>query len=193
MQDEHLAKPTEQDDAPAASAAEAPVSEPQAAQPPDGTDAASDEAPAESPDELRRQRDDYYDRLLRATAEFDNFRKRTDRERRELAEHAARDLLTDLLPIVDDLERALAAEADDGEVYRRGVEIIYKQLLELLSRHGVAPIEALGAEFDPNLHQAVMHEPSETHRDGEIVEEMRRGYMLRDRLLRAAMVKVAKA
>ena len=190
MQDEHLAKPTEQDDAPAASAAEAPVSEPQAAQPPDGTDAASDEAPAESPDELRRQRDDYYDRLLRATAEFDNFRKRTDRE---LAEHAARGLLADLLPIVDDLERALAAEADDGEVYRRGVEIIYKQLLELLSRHGVAPIEALGAEFDPNLHQAVMHEPSETHRDGEIVEEMRRGYMLRDRLLRAAMVKVAKA
>ena len=73
------------------------------------------------------------------------------------------------------------------------MEIIYKQLLELLSRHGVAPIEALGADFDPNLHQAVMHEPSETHRDGEIVEEMRRGYMLRDRLLRAAMVKVAKA
>lgn len=144
-------------------------------------------------DGLRRERDEYYQRLLRATAEFDNFRKRTERERRDLSEHAARDLLTDLLPIIDDLERALAADTDDGVAYRRGVEIIHKQIIELVARRGVTPIDALGADFDPNLHQAVVHEPSEGHRDGEIIEELRRGYTLRDRLLRASMVKVAKA
>ena len=143
--------------------------------------------------EVRRQRDDHYQRLLRTTAEFDNYRKRTDRERRDLAEYAATDLLTDLLPVVDDLERALAADTTDAEVYRRGVEIIRKQLLDLLERRGVAPIEALGADFDPNLHQAVTQEASDTHRDGEVIEELRRGYTMRGRLLRASMVKVAQA
>ena len=144
-------------------------------------------------DRLQTERDQYYDRLLRTTADFDNYRKRIDRERRELAEHAATALLTDLLPLVDDLERALAADARDGDIDRRGVEIILKQLLDLLAARGVAPIEALGADFDPNLHQAVAHESSEAHRDGEVIEELRRGYTLRDRLLRASMVKVAKA
>ncbi|MEO2194512.1 MAG: nucleotide exchange factor GrpE [bacterium] len=143
--------------------------------------------------EVRRQRDDHYQRLLRTTAEFDNYRKRTDRERRDLAEYGATDLLTDLLPVVDDLERALAADTTDAEVYRRGVEIIRKQLMDLLERRGVTPIEALGADFDPNLHQAVTQEASDTHRDGEVIEELRRGYTMRDRLLRAAMVKVAQA
>ena len=143
--------------------------------------------------EVRRQRDDHYQRLLRTTAEFDNYRKRTDRERRDLAEYGATDLLTDLLPVVDDLERALAADTTDAEVYRRGVEIIRKQLLDMLERRGVAPIEALGADFDPNLHQAVTQEASDTHRDGEVIEELRRGYTMRGRLLRASMVKVAQA
>ena len=88
--------------------------------------------------------------------------------------------------------RPLAADAPNGVVDRRGVEIILKQLLDLMAKRGVAPIEALGADFDPNLHQAVAHEPSEAHRDGEVIEELRRGYTLRDRLLRASMVKVAK-
>ena len=155
--------------------------------------AGADRSEADDIDRLQRERDEYYERLLRTTADFDNYRKRTDRERRELAEHAAMALLTDLLPLVDDLERALAADARDGDVDRRGVEIIHKQLLDLLAARGVAPIEALGADFDPNLHQAVAHEPSEAHRDGEVIEELRRGYTLRDRLLRASMVKVAKA
>ena len=142
---------------------------------------------------LRRERDKYYERLLRTTADFDNYRKRTDRERRELTQYAATALLTDLLPLVDDLERALAVDTQDGEVDRRGVEIIHKQLLDLLDKQGVTGIEALGADFDPNLHQAVAHEPSEAHRDGEVIEELRRGYTQRDRLLRASMVKVAKA
>lgn len=142
---------------------------------------------------IRRERDEQYQRLLVTTAEFDNYRKRTDRERRERAEYAAVDLLTDLLPIVDDLERALAAETEDPEVYRRGVEIIHKQLLDLLDRRGVTPIETVGTDFDPNIHQAVTQEASDSHRDGEVIEELRRGYTLRERLLRAAMVKVAQA
>ena len=140
-----------------------------------------------------RERDAHYERLLRVTAEFDNYRKRTERERRELIEQAAGDLLGDLLPVVDDLERALAAETEDGDAYRRGVEIIHKQLLDVMVRRGVAPIEAVGADFDPTLHQAVAHEPGDGHRDGEVVEELRRGYTLRQRLLRPSMVKVAKA
>ena len=101
--------------------------------------------------------------------------------------------MTDILPVLDDLERALAAEIQEGEVYRRGVEIIHKQLIDLMAKRGVSPIEALGTDFDPNVHQAVTLEASPAHRDGEVIAELRRGYMLRDRLLRAAMVKVAKA
>ena len=151
------------------------------------------DAAAAELEEAVRQRDAHYERLLRVTAEFDNYRKRTQREHRELIEQAAGDLLGDLLPVVDDLERALAAETQDGDAYRRGVEIIHKQLLDVMARRGVAPIEAVGADFDPALHQAVVHEPSDGHRDGEVVEELRRGYTLRQRLLRPSMVKVAKA
>src|SRR5690349_15955498 len=92
--------------------------------------AAAADAPEESPDQLRQQRDDYYDRLLRKTAEFDNYRKRIDRERQQVSEAAAADLLQELLPLVDDMERALGAEGSDTEAIRRGVELIHKQLLE---------------------------------------------------------------
>lgn len=144
--------------------------------------------------ELKQQRDDYYDRLARKTAEFDNYRKRTDRERIQLSEAAAADLLQELLPLVDDLERALKADpaGEATEAIRRGVELIHKQLLDILRKRGVTPIEALGADFDPHFHMAVAHEPADDRREGEVVEEFRRGYMLGDRLLRPAMVKVAK-
>ena len=154
----------------------------------------SDAADTESADaaELKQQRDDYYDRLLRKTAEFDNYRKRTDRERQQLSEAAAADLLTELLPLVDDMERALRAEGNDAEAIRKGVELIHKQLIEILRKRGVRPIEALGADFDPHYHMAVAHEHADDKREGEVIEEFRRGYMLGDRLLRPAMVKVAK-
>lgn len=143
--------------------------------------------------ELQKQRDDYYDRLLRKTAEFDNYRKRTDRERQQLSEAAAADLLQELLPLVDDLERALKTDlTTDTEPLRRGVELIHKQLLDVLRKRGVRPIEVLGADFDPHYHMAVAHEPHQGRREGEVIEEFRRGYMLGDRLLRPAMVKVAK-
>jgi molecular chaperone GrpE len=143
---------------------------------------------------LQRQRDDYYDRLLRKTAEFDNYRKRIDRERQQVTEAAAVDLIEELLPLVDDLERALRADAgiEAAEAYRRGVEIIHRQLVDLLRKRGVRPIDSVGTDFDPHFHQAVSHEAAEGRRDGEVIEEFRRGYMLGDRLLRPAMVKVAK-
>ena len=110
-----------------------------------------------------------------------------------LIEQAAGDLLGDLLPVVDDLELALAADAQDGESYRRGVEGIRRKLLDVMDRRGVAPIEAVGTDFDPTLHEAMTYEPAEGRRDGEVVEDLRRGYTLRGKLLRASMVKVAKA
>jgi molecular chaperone GrpE len=145
-------------------------------------------------DDVQRQRDEYYDLLLRKTAEFDNYRRRIERERQSVTEAASADLILELLPLVDDLERALKAEPGPAgaETYRRGVELIHRQLLETLRKRGVRPIEALGEDFDPHFHQAVMHEPATGHRDGEVIEELRRGYMLGDRLLRPSMVKVAK-
>jgi molecular chaperone GrpE len=157
-------------------------------------EAVADDPAGGAAGDLQRERDELKDLLLRKTAEFDNFRKRTERERLAVSDAAAADLIGELLPLVDDLERALKAEpgSDGAEAYRRGVELIYKQLTESLRKRGVRPIEAAGADFDPHFHQAVAHEPSAAHRDGEIIEEFRRGYMLGDRLLRASMVKVAK-
>ena len=150
----------------------------------------------EDPDQILKERDDYRDRLLRSIAEFDNYRKRIERERRELAEFVSFEILNDLLPLVDDLERALAAAPGEGTTqtvasYRTGVELIYKQLAELLRKRNVTAIETKGADFDPHVHQAVATEPSATHRDNEVIEELRRGYRLGERLLRPAMVKVA--
>lgn len=143
---------------------------------------------------VRRERDALQDRLLRLAAEFDNYRKRVERDRRDQADAALAGAVEDLLPIVDDLERALEAPAgSDAEVFRKGVELIHRQAAELLRKRGVTPIEAVGTDFDPRVHQAVAHDVSPDRRDGEVIEEFRRGYRLGDRLLRAAMVKVAKA
>jgi molecular chaperone GrpE len=143
---------------------------------------------------LTREKDALHDRLLRTAAEFDNYRKRIDRERRDQADAITADALADLLPIIDDLERALqASTGTDSESLRKGVELIHRQMLELLRRRGVKPIDAVGADFDPRFHESVVSEESTSHRDGEVIEELRRGYVLGDRLLRPAMVKVAKA
>ena len=163
----------------------------------DATDAVATEAPSQEPDplaELRREKDALQDRLLRTAAEFDNYRKRTERERREQADMAVADALVELLPVIDNLELALGSSAgSDPEVYRKGVELIHRQMAELVRKRGVKPIPTIGTDFDPRFHQAVVHEVSAEHREGEVMEELRRGYMLGDRLLRAALVKVAKA
>jgi molecular chaperone GrpE len=144
---------------------------------------------------LRQERDDLYGRLLRTTAEFDNYRKRTDRERREHSEFVAADLIRDLLPLVDDLERALSAPVDSGApqiaTYRNGIELIHRQFLEVLKRRGVEPLEVVGLRFDPEWHEAIGHEAVDGVTEGQITSEVRRGYRLGSRLLRPAMVKVA--
>ena len=167
----------------------------EAAAPPE---AATDEALAA----LEKERDTLKEQLLRTVADFDNYRKRIERERRELSDYAATDVLLELLPIIDNFERALQAPASalgatagrpaESEAFKKGVELIHKQMLDLLRKRGVTLIDALGADFDPNVHQAVIHEPSDEHREGEVMQELQRGYKLGDRLLRPAMVKVAK-
>jgi molecular chaperone GrpE len=146
------------------------------------------EAPETAPEisALQRERDDYYDRLLRKTAEFENYRRRVERERREQADQAIVNMLLELLLVVDDFDRALTVDAGEGAES-------YRKVNDLLRKHGVRPIEALGTDFDPNVHQAVLYEESPEHREGEVVGELRRGYTIGDRLLRPAMVKVAKA
>jgi molecular chaperone GrpE len=153
-------------------------------------------APSESSElaDLQRERDDYKDRWLRKGAEFDNYRKRVERERREQADQAVVDLLEQLLLVVDDFDRALTVDAGEGaSAYRKGVELIHGKLHDLLRKQGLKPVDTIGADFDPNVHQAVVHEESPEHREGEVIGELRKGYMLNDRLLRPAMVKVAKA
>ena len=168
-----------------------PAAAPAAADPPETSETLVSTDPI---GDLQRERDDYYDRWLRKSAEFDNYRRRIDRERREQADQAIVNFLQMLLPVLDDFDRALTVEAgQDAGAYRKGVELIHGKLNDVLSKYGVRPIEALGADFDPNIHQAVMHEASTAHREGEIIGELGRGYMIGDRLLRPAMVKVAKA
>jgi molecular chaperone GrpE len=150
--------------------------------------------PSDPTAELQRERDEYQDRLLRKTAEFDNYRKRVERERREQADQAIVNLLQELLLVVDDFDLARTVDAGDGgAAYRKGVELIHAKLYDLLRRYGVRPIEAIGSDFDPHLHEAVIHESSPEHREGEVIGELRKGYMIGDRLLRPALVKVAKA
>jgi molecular chaperone GrpE len=150
-------------------------------------------ATAPDPSDVERERDEFKDLLLRKSAEFDNYRKRVERDRQSLSDATAASVMEELLPLLDDLDRALKAEAGtDVESYRRGVELIHGKLNDILRKRGVRPIEALGADFDPYYHQAVAYEHAEGKREGEIIEEFRRGYMLGDRLLRPSMVKVAK-
>src|SRR3954464_2946704 len=157
------------------------------------------DAPVAAPEsselaDLQRERDDYKDRWLRKGAEFDNYRKRIERERREQGDQAVVDPLQQLLVVVDDFDRALTVDAGEGgAAYRKGVELIHGKLHDLLRKQGVTAMDVLGADFDPNVHMAVVHEESPDHREGEVIGELQKGYMLNDRLLRPAMVKVAKA
>ena len=158
-----------------------------------GRAAAAGDQPDAGLGALQRERDALQDQLLRTAAEFKNFRTRMERERKDLSDYATSEILTELLPIIDNFERALQAPAGpDADAFRKGIELIHKQMFDLLRKRGVTPIDALGADFDPNVHQAVIHEVSDEHREGEVMQELQRGYRLGDRLLRPAMVKVAK-
>ena len=141
------------------------------------------------------ERDEFRDLLLRKQAEFDNYKKRVERDREKANRRAERTLILALLPLLDDFERALGASAEGSgtDAYRAGIELIHRQLLEILRKRGVTPIDTAGARFDPNLHEAVACQASEGHDDGDVIDEVRRGYLFDEELLRAAMVRVAKA
>lgn len=133
-----------------------------------------------------------YERLLRKQAELDNFRKRTQKEKEELRQYAAEDLVRSLLPTLDGFERALQHRDDSvPAAYYQGLELIYRELREVLARTGLAAIDTTGQLFDPYLHQAVETVSAPERREHEIVEELQRGYKLKNKLLRPAIVKVA--
>ncbi|MGZ4815750.1 MAG: nucleotide exchange factor GrpE [Terriglobales bacterium] len=140
---------------------------------------------------LKSERDALYDRLARLQAEFDNSRKRQAKENADFRDYALTNVIRDLLPILDSLDRALQTQPE-GEEFRKGVELIDKQFHDALSKLGVEPIEAKGQAFDPNLHQAVQMVDSPNVEDNQVVDELQRGYRIKDRLLRPAMVRVSK-
>ena len=141
-----------------------------------------------------RQARENHERFLRAAAELDNFRKRKEREVSDLRKYANQMLLRELLGVVDNLERALVASQENGEPegLMEGVHMTLKELLKIFDQFHVKPIESLQQPFDPNLHEAVMQEPSDAFPANTVLKELQKGYMLRDRLLRPAMVVVSK-
>ena len=141
-------------------------------------------------DQLLAEKADLAQRLLRARAEFENARKRTERERSEFLQFAAFDLVRAILPVLDDFERALKVETADRD-YAKGVELIYQRLYETLKKMGLEPIETAGQPFDPNVHAAVERVPTEEAEDQTILGEYQRGYNFKGKLLRPAMVRVA--
>ena len=162
----------------------------------DGAASATPTAPppglAEAYEKVLAEKQELYDRLLRKQAELENFRKRTQRKEEEVRQYAAENLIRSLLPTLDGFERALQhRDASVPEAFYQGLELIYRQFSEVLGRAGLAPIDTTGQLFDPHLHQAVETVNAPGRRNQEIVEELQRGYKLKNKLLRPAIVKVA--
>lgn len=147
-------------------------------------------------DSLLAEKAALYDQLLRRQAEFENYRKRVERERAELYQHGRDDVLLQFLPVVDNFERALSSlekSEGDAEALRSGVELIHKQFKDALAKFGLEPVEAVGMAFDPHVHEAVTTEATDLHKENTVIEEFQRGYKIGDRLLRPAKVKVASS
>jgi molecular chaperone GrpE len=140
---------------------------------------------------LRAERDSLLDRLARAQAEFENARRRASKEQQEFRDYATLDAIKSLLPVIDSFERALHVKSDAAD-FRSGIELIYKQLQDALAKLGVRPVPAVGEPFDPHYHEAIEMVETDEAADHEVLEELQRGYKFKDRLLRPAMVKVAK-
>lgn len=143
--------------------------------------------------QLRAQVDELQNKLLRAQADFDNFRRRARQEKEEFAKYASQKLLEQLIPVFDNFERAVSAskENQDLDSLAKGIDMIYRQMSQVLEQEGVKPIEAVGQPFNPEFHQAVMQVESEEHEEGIIVEELQKGYMLKEKVIRPSMVKVS--
>jgi molecular chaperone GrpE len=143
--------------------------------------------------QLRQQSEENYQRSLRTQADYDNFRRRTRQEKEEFAKYASLKVIEQLLPVIDNMERALAAgnESKDYEALLKGVEMIYRQLEQTLANEGLKAMESIGQPFNPEFHQAIMQVESEEHEEGIVVSEIQKGYLLKDRVLRPAMVQVS--
>jgi molecular chaperone GrpE len=141
---------------------------------------------------LQTEKASYLDRLARLQAEFDNYRKRSAREQQDFRDYALADALKQVLPILDSLDRALKTENASAEDFRSGIELIDRQFHDVLLRLGVEPIQAAGQPFDPNLHQAIQMVETHEVADNHVIDELQRGYKIKDRLLRPAMVRVAQ-
>lgn len=144
-------------------------------------------------EEQTKKADDNFDRLLRLQADYDNFRRRTRQEKEDIYKYSSERLITAMLPVLDNFDLALTAEGNTVESFKAGMQMIYKQLLDVLAAEGFAQIPAVGEQFDPTKHEAVQRAESAEHPDNTIVEEFRRGYYLKDKVIRASMVKVAKS
>lgn len=142
----------------------------------------------------KEQADDYYARLQRLQAEFDNFRKRSQKEREDTLKYASEQLIVAMLPVLDNFERAVASSQSnqDFKSFSQGVEMILKQMKTGFEKEGLVPIEAVGQTFDPKLHDAVLQVDSEEYPDNTVVEELQTGYYLKDKVLRPSMVKVSR-
>ena len=174
---------------------DAEVSKPEEEEP--QTEAPQDEQAGPSLEELQQQIEkleaqvkEKEDRALRLQADFDNFRRRTRQEKEELSAVVTQTILTDLLPLLDNFERAMAVETTDTENFQNGVEMIYKQLKETMEKNGLEAIETAGAKFDPNFHQAVMRVQNADLEDDTIAAELQKGYMVKGRVIRPSMVQV---
>ena len=141
-------------------------------------------------DRLKAERDALLDRVARLQAEFDNYRKRSAREQQDYRDYALTEAVRSLLPIVDSFDRALAAP--EGGDFKAGIDLINRQFHDALGKLGVQPIAAQGQKFDPTLHQAIQMADTDEAEDNEVLDELQRGYKLKDRLLRPAMVRVAR-
>ncbi|WP_028561681.1 nucleotide exchange factor GrpE [Paenibacillus pinihumi] len=143
--------------------------------------------------ELQKQADDNQQRLLRVQADYDNFRRRTQKEKEELAQYASMKLVTELLPVIDNFERAISAakDSEDKDSFIKGVDMIFRQFDQVLQQEGLKPMDTVGQPFNPDFHQAIMQVESEEYEEGIVVEEVQRGYILKEKVLRPAMVKVS--
>lgn len=165
--------------------------------PGDGAESAAQTAAGDSsvPDselqKVKAERDSLLDRLARTQAEFENARRRTVKEQQEFRDYAAADTIKSLLPVLDSFERALQVKSDAAE-FRNGVDLIYKQLQTALGKLSLQPVAAKGEPFDPHYHEAIEMVETTEAPDHQVIEELQRGYKLKDRLLRPAMVKVAR-
>jgi molecular chaperone GrpE len=160
-----------------------------AAQEADSTLSRRTKAPTESAP-IPQENLEYKDRYMRTLADFENFRKRSEREKTEFYKYALAGLLRDLLPVLDNFDRALD-HAADGDDFHRGVLLIYKQLYDILTKHGLRPIDQAGVPFDPKIHEAVVSEEDPSVPSHTVIAILQKGYFLHDRLLRPAMVRVA--